>query len=82
MPSPYDMALPERVVVAYEGGKGLYAQLDGLFAVEGCGHVRSADAWPSCFTATSHFLFKFEFSFLAHCTGSGAYRRLQGGPHL
>ena len=34
MPNPYDVALRERAVIAYERGEGSYAQLAALFAVD------------------------------------------------
>jgi len=34
MPNPYDLALRERAVTAYERGEGSYAQLAALFDVD------------------------------------------------
>jgi transposase len=48
MPNPYDVALRERAVKAYERGDGTYAALGKLFAV----HQRTLQEWVAQWRAT------------------------------
>jgi transposase len=41
MPNPYDVALRERAVLAYERGEGSYAQVAALFEL----HQRTLERW-------------------------------------
>jgi transposase len=41
MPNPYDVALRQRAVLAYERGEGSYAQVAALFAL----HQRTLERW-------------------------------------
>lgn len=48
MPNPYDMALRERAVAAYERGEGAYAQLAALFDLD----PRTLQRWVARWRAT------------------------------
>ena len=48
MPNPYDLALRERAVTAYERGEGSYARLAALFDVD----HRTLERWVARWRAT------------------------------
>jgi transposase len=48
MPNPYDVALRERAVKAYESGEGSYAQLSALFDVD----HRTLERWVARWRTT------------------------------
>jgi transposase len=48
MPNPYDVALRERAVKAYESGEGSYSQLATLFDVD----MRTLERWVARWRAT------------------------------
>ena len=48
MPNPYDMALRERAIAAYERGEGAYAQLATLFDLD----PRTLQRWVARWRAT------------------------------
>ena len=48
MPSPYDVALRERAVKAYESGEGTYVELAALFHL----HHRTLERWVARFRET------------------------------
>jgi transposase len=48
MPNPYDVALRERAVKAYESGEGSYAQVAALFDLD----MRTLERWVARWRAT------------------------------
>lgn len=48
MPNPYDVALRERAVAAYEGGAGSYAEVSGALAIS----QRTLERWVALLRAT------------------------------
>ena len=48
MPNPYDMALRERAVAAYERGDGTYAHVAALFTVDHRTVERWVARWRAC----------------------------------
>jgi transposase len=59
MPNPYDVALRERAVKAYESGEGPYAELAELFRVD----RRTLERWVARWRATG--------SLVPHAKGGG-----------
>ena len=54
MPNPYDLALRERAVTAYERGEGSYAQLAALFDVDHRTLERWVARWRDTHSVAPH----------------------------